>query len=252
MTSIAEKLERAGKKIVLPAEPEPMSIKEAVKTLQLIEKEEETVIVVREIVNAFPLEGAYAFVRALERIHGWATPLPGGFFTAPPATLTLEIGFKQYAQVIWGRFAVPNIEGELSTGTDEHEGRTVFCISGQVKRKNMPEVKAVADLTRKIAEEESIYRGRAIRLRTDEGGDITYNQGPAFLDLSGVRESEMVFNRETMAQIVTNLFTPIEYTAVCREEGVPLKRTVLLESSYGTGKTLVAYVTAAPKRSTRC
>jgi transitional endoplasmic reticulum ATPase len=48
-----------------------------------------------------------------------------------------------------------------------------------------------------------------------------------------------------MDQFVVNVLTPIVRADECREYGVPLKRGILMEGPYGTGKTLAAYVAAA-------
>lgn len=245
MTDMDNKLTFGGTKIILPDDPKKMTPDEAIEALKLLKAEEEVVVNVHEVVEAFPLEGAYAFVKAMQEIFGWATPLPGGFFERPPQTISIEVGFRKFATVIWGRFSVPGIEGELSSGVhQQRDGSLCFALQGKVKRKYIDQVHRLANRTRQIVLEQSIYRGQAIILHTDDDGDINWNSPPTFLDLSKVRPEEMVYNTDTMAQIRTNLFAPIRYTEVARSLKVPLKRGILLEGPYGTGKTLCAFVTA--------
>jgi SpoVK/Ycf46/Vps4 family AAA+-type ATPase len=80
----------------------------------------------------------------------------------------------------------------------------------------------------------SIYRGKAI-----DG-----QENPEFIDLSGVDPAQVIFTEEVTTQLQANVWTLIEHTAKMRELGVPLKRSVLLEGPYGTGKTLAGYLTA--------
>jgi transitional endoplasmic reticulum ATPase len=67
---------------------------------------------------------------------------------------------------------------------------------------------------------------------------------PEFIDLAHVAESDMIHTAETSALIATNIFSPLKNTAACRKHRIPLKRGVLLEGRYGTGKSLTARVTA--------
>lgn len=237
-------IERKGAKIILPSDPHEMSYDEGILALKRKKKEEETFMNVYEIVHAYPLDGALALQKALSRIYGWATAKPGSFFTAPPTTVGLETGVGETTQVIWGTFEIPGIEGYVQTSVGQEDGRMVFLIGGEVKKKDMPQVKKIAELTRKIVREESVYRGKAIHLRVNNDGLLDTNNPPKFLDLSRVNREELVFSDHTMTQINTNLFTPITRTEVCRQNRVPLKRGVLLSGTYGTGKTLTAFVAA--------
>lgn len=236
-------VEKTGAKIILP---EKMSYEQAIKALQLKEKEENTTVSVYEEVDAHPLDGAYAFMKAMQRTYGWSSPVPTETFFGPipPQTVSLEIAHGVYTQIIWGQFQIPTIKGQLSTKAGKKDGRRIFVIGGEILKKHQDEVKELADLTRKIAKEESIYKGKAIRLKTTDNGDLNENEPPNFMDLSRVNPEELVFPDDIQQQVETNLFTPIKRTAECKQYGIPLKRGVLFEGPYGTGKTLAAYTTA--------
>lgn len=245
--NVEVKVEHKGTKIILPSDPAEMSYKEGIAALKMRMEEEETDVSVNEIIKAYPFDGAYAFMNAMKQLFGWATPIPtpGFFGPRPPATISLEIAYGVTTQIIWGDFAIPGIEGKLTTGTwPDDSGMVYFNIRGVVKKKHMSDVKRVADLTREIVAQASIYRGKAIRLDCDKNGNVDFNRQPKFLDLSRVNPEELTYSAEVMAQIKTNLFTPIEHTETCRRYGIPLKRGVLLQGPYGTGKTLAAFVTA--------
>lgn len=235
---------REGKVIVIP---EGMKLGEAREWLARKEKSEEENVNVFEQVEAFPLDGAYAFTKALSRIYGWVDlqPTPGFWGPTPPAMVGMEVGIGKSVQVPWGQFAIPNVEGHLNTAFAVKDGRLIFAIRGMVKRKNLDDVAKIAKLTREIVKAESVYRGKAIAISFPEDEDeFDPNAAPEFFDTSAVREEELVFPKEVEDMVGVNLFTPIEHTAACREHQIPLKRGILLEGPYGVGKTLTADVTA--------
>ena len=172
-------IENKGTKIVLPSDPFEMKPQEAIAALEMRIKEDQTTVSVNEIVKAFPFDGAYAFMKALAALYGWATPVPtpGFFGDTPPRTLSLEVGYGETTQIIWGDFAIPGIEGVLTTGVwKDDSGMVYFNIRGEVKKKHMPDVQKVADLTREIVKEFSIYRGKAIRLEVGKDGAFGFQQ----------------------------------------------------------------------------
>lgn len=238
-------IQRAGVEIVVP---EKMSLAEARVWLHRREEEENETVAIHEVIDAFPLEGAYAFSKALARTYGFVSLVatPTFFGKRPPHMIGIQVSPTDTEQVPWGRIEIPAFEGGfLNTGVTEKNKRLSFVIAGEVRQKFKNDVLALANLTRQIVREESVYRGKAIRVKFPESPDeYDITDCPKFIETAGVREDELIFADDVRKQVVTSIFTPIEQTDNCRKYRIPLKRGILLEGPFGVGKTLTANVTA--------
>lgn len=230
-----------GVKLVLP---EGMSLDEAVIHIKRLKEQEETEVAVSCQINAFPMDGAVALMRVLQREYGWSNmvPTPGFWGSEPPKMIDVEYAPGKTVQVAWGSFRIPGIDGRLECSYSIKENRYIFCIAGQVKRRSEKEVHRLASLVRKEVEENSIYRGKAIRLDFRKNKQGIFELEPIFLKTDGIDEEQLIFSREVQTRIEVDLFNVIEHTESCRKFGIPRKRGILLEGPYGTGKTLTAYV----------
>lgn len=241
-------IEHKGEKITLPARPERMTIDAAIDALARKKLDLETELNVSEIIDAFPLDGAVAFVKALERKYGWANsvPTPGFWGPKPPEMITVDIGPgpDDKIQVPWGGFQIPGIEKQINTSVTGTKRGLALLISGKVRKKDVAVVKELADLAREIVRTESIYRGKAIRLRSASESKVDVSNPPEFMNLQAAKLEELVLPRAIEALIRTNVWTLVEKTPECIKAGIPLKRGVLLVGKYGTGKTLTSLMTA--------
>jgi len=229
--------------IVLPG---GMTKLEAFQCFQRECGEGDSKIRVHEIVESFPFDGARAFGLAIKKMFGWgqAVSTQTMFGENPPRMLSIEVSPGVFEEVIWGELIIPGIEGTLQTGFTHRNDRLVFEIGGVIKQKYKEKIIELARLTREIVKESSIYKGKAIHLKTDDYGDIDFEEPPTFIKSDEIKTEELIFSRSIEEQIKTNLFTPIEKTDLCRQYKIPLKRGILLSGPYGTGKTLTAYVAA--------
>lgn len=238
-------LEFRGDRMILP---EGMTHDEAIQVIEKRKIEDETEVHVSETVRCFPLDGAVAFAKVLKRRFGWTNLVPqnmGFFGVRQPTLVGVEIAYNEHVQIPWGSCTVPKIEGTLSTSYTIVDDLPVFTIGGTVKRKHEHIVAEIAKEVRETVRKDSIYRGKAVKINLRDGdGDRLDDFGPdfapRFLDLASIKTDEIVYSTETCKMLQVNVFNPVQYTEKCRRNNIPLKRGILLEGQFGTGKTLTA------------
>jgi transitional endoplasmic reticulum ATPase len=239
-----------GKQIALPNDPGKMEIQTAIDILERKLEDENTVMDISETIDAFPLDGGVAFVKAMKKLYGWASPTPvmSFFGPIPPDLITVQIGPEDepnaWTQVPWGQFTIPGIENPINIGAKKTPTGPVFVAYGQVKKKEQGILRELADEARAILKAESIYKGKAIRLKANNDGVLDTENPPTFLSTRYINRNDLILNEDEAMQVQASIWTPIQQTELCRKYGIPLKRGVLLEGIYGIGKTMIATATS--------
>lgn len=233
-----------GKKIILPGEPENMDYDAAIAVIKRQRDSENQRYDVNEMVLGAPWDALTAISKAMKDIYGVviAQSMQTFFGEIKPDLITINIGPEpdENIQVAAGQMSLPNITAPVLIGLH----RTGAFIRGEVRRRDRAILVEIANRAREIMRTDSIYKGKAIRLKVDDEGNLQTTVQPEFIQLKHVRETDMIHTPETSALIQTNIFSPLRHTDACRRHKIPLKRGILLSGRYGTGKSLTARVTA--------
>lgn len=229
-------IERTGKKIVLP---KGMSFDEGITWLKRKKKEDEVEIRVDDVIEGYPLDAAYSFVKAMAKKYGWNNMVPKpGFFGSqnPPLMISIETGpgVDDSVQVPWGRFQIPNMQGYLESSIVVRDQKPFFCLDGVVRNKHKEECRELASEARKVLSVDSIYKGKAIRIKfPPDPEEFNVRDCPKYIDTRGINTDELIFSADLQGDVEAHLFAPVMYSDRCRKSGTPLKRGVLLEGPYG-------------------
>jgi transitional endoplasmic reticulum ATPase len=243
-TKIDTQIKFEGRQITLPADPEAMDYDDAIETIGRIRDQENQEFDVHELVEGAPWDTLVAVYRAMQEIYGvvLAQSQKTWFGEIKPDFVTVITGHRDEdrIQVPMGQMSLPGVEAPVQI-IMRREGT---IIAGTVRRRDRARLVEIANLARRLITEQSVYKSKAIRLNVDEEGSLQLGAQPEFLNLTGVKESDIIHTKETEALIRTNVFAPLKHTDACRKNRIPLKRGILLEGKYGTGKSLTARVTA--------
>lgn len=234
-----DSIEFTGTKITLPAQYEG-KVTEAIDFLRRYHVSQEKQYGFNKTFNYRPMDGAYAFNAVMRQMFGTTgigKNVPATFFSPekPPQMQTVNIGLGKTEQVPWGEVEFPPLDAtfQLQAKRDPEKG-LLFHLGVEAPKKYRRHIDAFYQMVEKYLKENSIYKGKA----------ITGAENPDFLDTSKVDPKKVVYSEKVMDLLNQNLFGRVRNADEMREMGIPLKRAVLLEGPYGTGKSLAGMLTA--------
>jgi len=226
-----------GTRFVIPAS---MTMEDAVRFLVSKNQADSMPVSVERTFKYRADDGAICAMRVLRRLFGMSVQVPevdeAHRRVHIPVSRTVPIDAAgTLAMSPRGNVIVPAFgpDAVFTFGeTDDDDLGQLFILSVECPRKMRAAVEGLFSVIEAELATDSIYRSKAF----DGAGN--------FLDLTGVDVAKVTYSSEVMTQLEANVWSMVRHTDSMRKAGISMKRTVLLEGPYGTGKTLAAFLTA--------
>lgn len=215
---------REGNKIIVPA---TMSLEQAIKFIKAKIDEENEITTFSRSFRYRVWDVAYCAHRAFKEAFG-AVRHKGGFLN-PPKLITIPNGPNSEVQVPWGEFVVPHMPDVTFTfgpGFDPEYGK-IGVVSAEGPKKWRFHIEGIFKLVEDELKKSSLYKGMVI-----DGAET-----PNFRDPSTFDPEKLVYSQKVYQQLETNVFAPLQYPEKLRAAGINLKGAVLLEGTFGVGKS---------------
>ena len=226
-----------GERFVLPAQYEG-NIGKAIDFLRNQQQQSEQEFEYNQTFLYRPYDVAYAFDRVMKMLFGTTghgQTIHTMFGKILPTFVSVEKAPGEKIQVPWGQVTFPPYNATFQIGyTGHREFGTVGHLSVEAPRKWRRHIQAMFGLIEQALKEDSLYRGKA----------ITGEEHPTLINPFSVDPDRIVYSADVIAALEAELWVLLTHTEDMRRLGVPLKRRVLLEGPYGTGKTLAGMWTA--------
>lgn len=225
-----------GTKIILPAQYEG-DVTPAIQFLDNWRRDQAKMYDVRRTFPYRPYDVAAAFDRTLRAIFGTSgsgVTRQTMFGPEPPEFLTIDTALGQQEQVPWGLVKVDFLECTFDVGyTGDPEKGIVGAISANLPKKYRQRVEGFFLRMEEELKLRSIYKGKAI-----DGAEH-----PGFINIA-VDPRKVVYSDEVMKEVQTHVWLPLQHPDAVKAAGLKIKRHVLVEGPFGTGKTLLGLLTA--------
>ncbi|MGL5562913.1 MAG: AAA family ATPase [Tannerellaceae bacterium] len=182
----------------------------------------------------FRNDGVYQLNKAIQEIFGIAEAKnddsPSGNSDIKTIDVTLADGTRH--KVPYGQIALDGLGEDANIDISYNEDTNELFVRGKCQYRFATLIDDIIERTKELLSTESIFSCQAL--------EIADLNEPKIMDLSNIDKELMVLSRSTEYELQP-LKSRILHPETCIERGIPLKYGCLLEGSYGTGKTLLAF-----------
>ncbi|GEM_PF-3247288 len=149
--------------------------------------------------------------------------------------VSVETDLNKRENVILGSFEIVGFSGIFYLG---NENETPVITAGNVKLEDQEKIQNLFDCVGVSLQKSSIYRGKAVKLTGS-----TYNDR-FFFDVNSFPEEEVAYGTRVLEELEAHVWALIERPELCEKLKTSSQRKILFKGTFGSGKTLAAYLTA--------